>query len=114
MLYAVSLYATQFQRNFSLVAFVYITLSTASALILLALLKGELLPAGSHPSLIGALLQQMQAPMVSGQFSMSWNKWIHTDMVLILVGIAAIFINILGGIVNRFQLLAALFAVTFS
>src|SRR6266851_5249728 len=57
MLYAVSLYATHFQRKFSLVTFLYITLATASALVLLALLKGELLPAGSRPSLIGALLQ---------------------------------------------------------
>src|SRR5215469_2644310 len=113
MLYAVSLYATQFQRRFSLVAFVYITLATASALVLLALLKGELLPAGSHPSLVGALLQQLQAPMMSGQFSMSWNTWMQADMVFLLAGIAATFINILGGTVNRFQLLAALFAVTF-
>src|SRR5216684_1152837 len=113
MLYAVSLYATQFQRKFSLVVFLYITLATASALVLLALLKGELLPAGSRPSLIGALLQQLQAPMVSGQFSMSWNTWMQTDMVFLVAGIAAIFINILGGTVNRFQLLAALFAVTF-
>jgi len=113
MLYAVSLYATHFQRKFSLVAFVYITLATASAFVLLALLKGELLPAGSHPSLIGALLQQLQAPTVSGQFSMSWNTWMQADMVFLLAGIAATFINILGGTVNRFQLLAALFAVTF-
>src|SRR5215471_13335326 len=113
MLYAVSLYATQFQRNFSLVAFVYITLATASALVLLALLKGEILPTGSHPSLIGALLQQLQASMVVGQFSMSWNTWIQTSMFFLVVGTAAIFINILGGTVNRFQLLAALFAVTF-
>src|SRR5260370_11793776 len=51
--------------------------------------------------------------MVSGQFSMSWNTWMQTDMIFLVAGIAAIFINILGGTVNRFQLLAALFAVTF-
>lgn len=113
ILYAVSLYATQFQRKFSMVAFLYITLATASAFVLLALLKGELFPAGSRPSLIGALIQWWQAPEVSGQFSASWNAWMQTDMIFLLGGIAAIFINMLGGAVNRFQLLAAFFAATF-
>ncbi len=113
MLYAVSLFATRFQRKFSLVTFIYITLATASAFVLLALLKGELLPVGARPSLIGALLQQLQAPTLNTQFRASWNTWMQTDMIFLLGGTAAIFINILGGTVNRFQLLAALFAVTF-
>ena len=59
MLYAVSLYATSFQRKFSLVAFVYITLAISSVYVLLALLRSEFLPSGNpleHPSLIGTLL----------------------------------------------------------
>jgi 4-amino-4-deoxy-L-arabinose transferase-like glycosyltransferase len=116
MLYAVSLYATSFQRKFSLVAFVYITLAIASAYVLLALLKGELLPAGGtnpHPSLIGTLLQKLQTPVVNGEFASSWNSWLQTDMIFVIAGTVAMFINILAGIVNRFQLLGALFAVTF-
>jgi 4-amino-4-deoxy-L-arabinose transferase-like glycosyltransferase len=120
MLYAVWLYATPFQRKFSLVAFIYIALSIASAYVLLALLKGELFPAdllpgdrGPHPSLIEALVQKTQMPLVGGQLSESWSTWMQNDMLLFVAGTIAMFINILGGTVNRFQLLAALFAVTF-
>src|SRR5579883_2601538 len=116
MLYAVSLYATNFQRKFSLVAFAYITLAIASAYVLLALLKGELLPSGGanpHPSLIGTLAQKLQAPVVNGEFALAWHSWLQTDMILVIAGTVAMFVNILAGIANRFQLLGALFAVTF-
>jgi 4-amino-4-deoxy-L-arabinose transferase-like glycosyltransferase len=116
MLYAVSLYATNFQRKFSLVAFAYITLAIASAYVLLALLKGELLPVGGanpHPSLIGTLWQKVQTPVANGAFASAWNSWLQTDMILFVAGTVAMFVNILAGIVNRFQLLGALFAVTF-
>lgn len=115
MLYAVSLHATRFQRKFSLVAFVYITLAIASAYVLLALLKGELFPTsvGTHPSLIGTFLQNIQTPVLNGEFGTAWHSWLQTDWLLLVVGTIAMFINILGGTVNRFQLLAALFAATF-
>lgn len=115
MLYAVALYATPFQRKFSLVAFVYVTLAIASAYVLLALLKGELFPAavGQHPSLLGTALQKLQVPVATGQFSTTWNLWMQTDMLFVAAGTAAMFLNILGGTVNRFQLLGALFAATF-
>lgn len=116
MLYAVWLYATPFQRKFSLLTFIYIALAITSAYILLAVLKGELLPPGvlsankgSHPSLIGTLLQELQAPPVSGQFRTTWNTWMQTDPVIFVAGTIAMFINVLGGTVNRFQLLAAFF-----
>lgn len=113
MLYAVWLYATKFQRKFSLVTFFYIILSITSTYALLALLKGELFPSASHQSLIGALLQNFQAPVVNGQFSEVWNSWMQTDKIFLAAGTIAMFLNILGGTVNRFQLLAALFAATF-
>lgn len=115
MFYAVWLHATRFQRKFSLVAFVYITLAIASAYVLLALLKGEFLPgsSGTHPSLIGAFLQKIQAPVLNGEFSAVWSSWLQTDWIFLAAGTIAMFINILGGTVNRFQLLAALFAATF-
>jgi hypothetical protein len=115
MLYAVALHATDFQRKFSLVAFIYITLAIGSAYILLALLRGQLLPSGNaaNPSFIGTIIQKWQQPTVSGQFSSVWDSWLQLDLLFIVAGTIAMFINILGGTVNRFQLLGALFAATF-
>ncbi|HEY4388554.1 MAG TPA: glycosyltransferase family 39 protein [Ktedonobacteraceae bacterium] len=119
VLYAVWLYATEFQRKFSLLTFLYITLAIASVYLLIALLQGQLLPSGllpgdtkPHPSLITTLLQEWQVPQTGGQFSDSWKIWMQTDRLLLLVGTIAIFINILGGVVNRFQLLSAFLAAT--
>src|SRR5262249_51474927 len=116
MLYAVSLYATSFQRKFSLVAFVYITLAISSVYVLLALLRSEFLPSGNpmaHPSLIGTLLLKTQAPLVDQRSSAVWQAWLQTDPLLIVAGAVAMLLNILGGTVNRIQLLAALLGVTF-
>jgi 4-amino-4-deoxy-L-arabinose transferase-like glycosyltransferase len=140
MLYAVSLYATSFQRKFSLVAFVYITLAISSVYVLLALLKGEFLPSGdptAHPSLIGtfllklrstfllygnpithpnlikAFLLKTQTPLANQQSRAIWQTWLQTDLLFIAAGTGAMFLNILGGTVNRFQLLAVLLCVTF-
>ncbi len=121
MLYAVWLYATPFQRKFSLLVFLYVTLAVISAFVLLALLKGELLPSGAAPgtpgahlSLIGTLIQSWQQSAYGNQFSTTWSVWIRTDMLLLAAGIVAIFVNILGGTVNRFQLLTAFFAATYT
>lgn len=120
MLYAVWLFATPFQRKFSLLTFVYIVLVITSVYVLLALLKGELFPPGllpgdkgPHESLIGGILQKWQVPLVAGQFSESWNTWQQAAWLFLAAGIVAMFINILGGIANRFQLLAALLAATY-
>jgi cellulose synthase/poly-beta-1,6-N-acetylglucosamine synthase-like glycosyltransferase/4-amino-4-deoxy-L-arabinose transferase-like glycosyltransferase len=139
MLYAVSLYATSFQRNFSKVAFAYVTLAISSVAVLLALLKSEILPSGdplAHPSLIGAFgqvlkseflpsgnpiaqpgvivafLLKAQSPLADQQSSAIWQRWLQMDLLLLAAGTAAMLLNILGGIVNRFQLLAALLGVT--
>jgi hypothetical protein len=116
MLYAVALYATSFQRKFSLVAFVYITLAISSVYILLALLRGEFLPSGNplaHPSLLGTFLLKMQIPLANQGSSSVWQTWLHTDLLFIAAGTAAMFLNVLGGTVNRSQLLAALLGMTF-
>src|SRR5262249_12104679 len=116
MLYAVSLYATSFQRKFSLVAFVYITLAISSVYVLLALLRSEFLPSGNplaHPSLIGTFLLKTQTPRVDLRSSAIWHSWLQTDLPFIAVGTVAMSLNILGGTVNRFQLLAALLGATF-
>lgn len=120
MLYAVWLYATPFQRKFSLLTFLYVVLVVSSAYVLLAVLKHELLPPGvlpgdkgPHMSLIGSLLQRWQAPVAAGQFSATWNTWMQTDKIFLIVGLVAMCINVLGGTVNRFQLLAVLLAATY-
>ena len=120
MIYAVWLYATPFQRKFSLLTFVYIVLVITSVYVLLALMKGELFPPGllpgdkgSHVSLIGSIIQQWQTPLNSKLFAESWNTWVQASWLFLAAGIVAMIINILGGTVNRFQLLVALLAVTY-
>ncbi|MDQ2886214.1 MAG: glycosyltransferase family 39 protein [Chloroflexota bacterium] len=121
MLYAVWLYATPFQRKFSLLVFLYVTFAVTSAFVLLALLKGELLPPGlfpwdkgAHLSLIGTLVQAWQTSVQGGQFRATWNSWLSTDLLLLAAGTVAMFVNILGGTVNRFQLLTAFFSATYT
>jgi 4-amino-4-deoxy-L-arabinose transferase-like glycosyltransferase len=140
MVYAVSLYATSFQQQFSKVAFAYVALAVSSVYVLLALLKGEFLPSGdplAHPSLlgtflpllgkdylpsgnlladpglIGAFFLKSQVPLADQQSSAIWQAWLQTDLLFIAGGTAAILLNILGGTVNRFRLLAALLGVTY-
>ncbi len=121
MLYAVWLYATPFQRKFSLLVFLYITFAVSSTFVLLALLKGELVPPGvfpwdkgTHLSLVGMLMQTWQKSAQVGQFRATWNVWLSTDLLLLAAGTIAMFVNILGGTVNRFQLLTAFFSATYS
>ena len=120
MLYAVWLYSTPFQRKFSFLTFLYIVLVITSIYVLLALLNGELFPSGllpgyigQHASLIGALVQMWQQPLNSKLFAESWNTWVLYSWLFLAAGVIAMFVNILGGIANRFQLLAALLAVTY-
>ena len=121
MLYAVWFYCTPFQRKFSLLTFLYIVLVIASTYVLLALLNGELFPPGllpvdkgPHASLIGAIVQLWQEPLDGKLFVSSWNTWIQSSWLFLVIGVVAMFVNILGGIANRFQLLAALLAATYS
>src|SRR5258708_1740601 len=143
MLYAVALFATPFQRKFSQVAFAYVTLAIGSVYVLLALFRSEFLPSGNslnslahpsligtafltlrseflpsgnflaNPSLIGAFFLKTQVPLADQQSSAIWQTWLQTDLLLIAAGTAAMFMNILGGIANRFQLLAAFLGGTF-
>src|SRR5258708_20212945 len=140
MLYAVALYATPFQRKFSQVAFAYVTLAIGSVFVLLALLTSEFLPSSNsvahlsligtvfltlrsgflpsgnflaNPSLIGAFFLKTQVPLANQQASAIWQTWLHTDLLFIAAGTAAIFMNILGGIANPFRLLPPLLVGTF-
>ncbi len=140
MLYAVAVYATPFQRKFSQVAFAYVTLAIGSVYVLLALLSSEFLPSGNflahpsligaafltlrseflpsgnflvNPSLIGAFFLKSQVPLADQQSSAIWQTWLQTDLPFIAAGTAAMFLNVVGGIANRFQLLAAFLGGTF-
>lgn len=139
MLYAVSLYATSFQRKFSLVIFLYITLAISSVYVLLALLRSEFLPSGdplahpsllntlwlylkdalpsdnlfTHPSLILPFLLKTQMPLANQQTSAIWQTWLQTDLLFIAVGTGAMFFNILSGTINRIQWLPAFLGLTF-
>lgn len=130
MLYAVWLHSTTFQRKFALVVFAYITISLASFFVLLALLKGELLPSGmlpwdnhAHPSLIGTFIAQITQP-VGGRFIvypqfivpnlfMSWATWTRIDSPFISAGIGAVVINLFMGWWNRLQWVPAFLALSF-
>ncbi len=141
ILYAVSLFATSFQRKFSKVAFVYVTLAISSVHVLLAVLRSEFLPSGdslAHPSLLGTFsltlrsaflpfgnplrdpgqavmdfLLKTQVPLANQQANTIWQTWLQTDPLFIAGGVAAMFLNLLGGTVNSFQRLAALLLMTF-
>ncbi len=120
MLYAVWLYATPFQRKYSLLTFLYIVLVIVAIYVMLVLFNGQLFPPGlipgvkgSQQSLIGSILQKWQILLVAGQFTESWNTWLQDAWLFLAAGIVAMAINILGGIANRFQLLAALLAATY-
>jgi len=120
MVYAVWLHTTQFQRKFAIVAFAYTMLAVASAFVLLALLKGELFPAGwlpwdrtSHLSLLDTLIGQTKRTQTEGSFAQSLSNWWYGDKLLIAGGILAIAFNLLVGWWNRKQLLLALLAISF-
>jgi 4-amino-4-deoxy-L-arabinose transferase-like glycosyltransferase len=120
MLYAVWLHSTTFQRKFALVVFAYVTLSLASFFVLLALLKGELLPTGvlpwdnhAHPSLIGTLLAQITRPTKDSDLSTSWATWTSIDSPFIFASIGALVINLIMGWWNRLQWVPAFLALSF-
>ncbi|HXZ04643.1 MAG TPA: glycosyltransferase family 39 protein [Ktedonobacteraceae bacterium] len=120
MLYAVWLYATPFQRQYSLLTFLYIVLVIVAIYVLYVWFSGQLFPPGlipfvngSQESLIGGILQIWQVPVVAGQFAENWNAWLKDAWLFLAAGIVAMALNILGGVVNRFQLLAALLAATY-
>ena len=120
MIYAVWLHTTQFQRKFAIVAFTYSIIAVASAFILLALLKGELLPTGvlpwdhfQHLSLLGTFASQTQRTQTEGSFAQSFSNWWYADKLFVSTGIIAIAFNLLMGWWNRKQLLLALLAISF-
>lgn len=120
MIYAVWLHTTKFQRKFALVAFTYIVIAAGSTFVLMAILKGELLPVGvlpwdhhPHLSLLDTSFQQTQRGQDEGSLINSWYTWTGSDFLIVALSIVPTLFNLLIGWWNRKQLLIALCAITF-
>ena len=120
MLYAAWLHSTKFQRKFTVVVFAYVTVALASTFVLLAVLKGELLPVGllpwdhhQHPSLITTLVQEVTLTVQGANIQTNWATWTRIDGPFIFVGLGAVAVNLIGGFWNRLQWLLAVLAISF-
>lgn len=120
MIYAVWLHTTRFQRKFSLVAFTYIVISIGSSFVLMAVLKGELFPAGflpwdhhPHLSLLDTFFQQAERGQNEGSFSVSWAAWTGGDFLFTAFSIGAPLFNLVMGWWNRRRLLLSLLAISY-
>lgn len=116
MIYAVWLHSTRYQRKFTVIAFTYIVVACGLAFVLLAVLKGELfpyswrLPWDQHPhlSMLDTFIQQAQRSQAQGKFFDAWYEWIHTDRLLMEVGLIAVAFNLLVGLWRNKHLLLLL------
>jgi hypothetical protein len=120
MIYGVWLHTTKFQRKFALIAFSYTVVAFGSTFILMAILKGELLPTGwlpwdhqQHLSLLDTFLSQAERTQSEGSLSGSWSAWTSADIVLIVFSIATVVFNLIIGWWNRKRLFLALLAISF-
>jgi Dolichyl-phosphate-mannose-protein mannosyltransferase len=121
MVYAVWLHTTKFQRKFALVAFIYSFVAIGSTFILMAILRGELLPPiswlpwDSHPhlSLFSTYLQQVQRSQAQGNLLDSIAIWNQQDVLFVVLAIVTTLFNLLVGWWKRKSLLLALLALSF-
>ena len=121
MIYAVWLHSTSFQRKFALVAFTYGVIAMGSSFVLMATLKGELLPTGilpwdhhPHLNLFSTYIGQLQRGQNQGDVVVAWNIWAQQDYLLIICSVAAMLFNLVAGWWNRKLLLLALISISFS
>lgn len=121
MIYAVWLHTTNFQRKFALVAFIYSFVAIGSTFILMAILRGELLPPiswipwDSHPhlSIFSTYLQQVQRSQAQGDLLDSIVTWNQQDVLFIVLAIVTTLFNLVVGWWKRKSLLLALMALSF-
>jgi 4-amino-4-deoxy-L-arabinose transferase-like glycosyltransferase len=121
MIYAVWLHTTRFQRKFALVAFTYSVIAIGSSFVLMAFLRGELLPTGilpwdhhPHLNLFSTYIGQIQRGQNQGNMSVAWNAWTGLDSYLVMLSLAAMLFNLVAGWWNRKLLLLALLSISFS
>jgi len=120
MIYAVWLHTTRFQRLFALIAFIYSVSALGSTFILMAVLKGELLPTGwfpwdqhQHLSLLSTYIGQVQRGQSQGSILVTFQAWTGVDYFFIIASIATTLINLIAGWWNRKYLLLSLFALSY-
>jgi 4-amino-4-deoxy-L-arabinose transferase-like glycosyltransferase len=121
MLYAVWLHTTKFQRKFAMVAFTYSSIAVCSSFVLMAILKGELLPYSwhlpwdthDHLSMIQTFLDQGQRGQNEGSFKASWLTWLAADNLFMLAGLATVIFNLFIGWWYRKQLLLSLLTLSY-
>lgn len=101
MLYAVRLHVTAFQRKFALVVFIYIACSLVSLFVVVAILKGELLPTGvfpwdqhQHPSLWGGIIANIQQAQQNSNFVSTWHIWMQYELPFFIASAIAVTINL--------------------
>ncbi|HEY6407767.1 MAG TPA: glycosyltransferase family 39 protein, partial [Ktedonobacteraceae bacterium] len=121
MIYAVWLHTTRFQRKFALVAFTYSVIAVGSSFVLMAILRGELLPTGvlpwdqhAHLNLFSTYIGQIQRGQNQGNVRVAWNAWTGLDHYLVMLSLAAMLFNLVAGWWNRKLLLLSLLAISFS
>ena len=120
MIYAIWFHTTRFQRKFALVAFIYSVSAIGSLFILMAVLKGELLPTGwlpwdqhQHTSLVATYLGQVQRGQSQGSILSSFLAWTYLDYFFVFFSIATTLFNLIAGWWNRKYLLISLFALSY-
>jgi len=103
-----------------MVVFVYAGMAAGFTFILLAVLKGELLPYGwlrwdhhQHLSLLDTYIGQAQRSESKGSFADSWAIWIENDPFFIIASLAAPAFNLVYGWWNRKHLMAALLLLSY-
>jgi len=120
MLYAVWLHVTAFQRKFALVVFIYIACSLASLFVLVAILKGELLPTGvfpwdqhPHPSLWGGITANIQQAQQNSDFISTWHVWMQYELPFFIASALAVGINLFVNWRNPLRAFLALLLISF-
>jgi 4-amino-4-deoxy-L-arabinose transferase-like glycosyltransferase len=120
IVYAAWLYTTKFQRKFHMTTFIYTIMAVCSTWVLLAILKGELFPYGwlpwdTHPhlSMLDTFAGQAQRGVESGSLASSFQIWLASDPLLIVLSIAAPVFNLFHGWWNRKHLMLALLSMLY-
>lgn len=121
MIYGVWLHTTKFQRKFALVAFIYCIAALGSTFVLMAILRGELLPPLSwlpgdtnpHLSLFSTYVTQVQRGQTQGSLGLSLTTWDGKDLLFIMLALAAPLFNLVAGWWDRKILLVALLTLSF-
>jgi 4-amino-4-deoxy-L-arabinose transferase-like glycosyltransferase len=120
MIYGIWIHSTKFQRKFSLVAFTYGFIAIASLWVLMAVLKGELFPAGffpwdksQHLSFIGTFTSQVGRGQTEGSIGTSIGDWYSSDQPMIIMSILSLAFNVGVGWWRRKQLFFAILGISF-